>query len=432
MSAPTIIHRRTTPLIGRYCPEGDKSLSHRALLFAALAEGKSTIRRFLVGGVTRAMLRCLTALGVTWHLDEATHTLIVDGVGLKGFKTPSEPLNCGNSATTFRLLAGALAGAGIACTLDGSEGLRKRPMARIVDPLNLMGAKITSTNGCAPLTFTPAPLHSLYYTLPVASAQVKSCLILAALSGDSPSAVIEPGPSRDHTELMLSAMGARVKNFSEGYGAVILPQETPLKPLDTELAGDISSAAFLMVAATIVPGSDFVIEHVGVNPTRTGIIDALTAMGAKITIEPKGLLAGEPIADIRIQSADLQGTSIAGDLVVRMIDEFPAFMIAAACATGETIVRDAAELRTKESDRIAMMTAQLKACGIDIEEYPDGFRIQGTGHLPGGATVSAHGDHRVAMSMALAGLVAERPIAIEGFEMLNESFPDFPKVLELL
>ncbi len=432
MSAPTWIHRRHAPLIGSYTPEGDKSLSHRALLFASLAEGKSTIRRFLIGGVTKAMLRCLTALGVAWELNEQTHVLTVEGVGLKGFKTPSEPLNCGNSATTFRLLAGALAGAGIACTLDGSEGLRKRPMDRIVDPLNMMGASIQATEGCAPLTFTPSKIQSLYYTLPVASAQVKSCLILAALSGDSPSAFIEPGPSRDHTELMLASMGARVKSFSQGYGVVVLPQETPLNPLDTELAGDISSAAFLMVAATIVAGSDFRLLKVGVNPTRTGIVDALVAMGAKITFENEGVLAGEPIADVRIQASCLHGTTIEGDLVVRMIDEFPAFMIAAACATGETLVRDAAELRTKESDRIAMMTQQLKACGVEIEEYPDGFRIRGTGIIPGGATVSANGDHRVAMSMALAGLVAKQPIAIDGFEMLNESFPDFPKVLELM
>lgn len=425
------ISKRLVPLTGAYRPEGDKSLSHRALLFAALAEGKSTIHRFLIGGVTKAMLQCLADLGVVWELDEATHTLVVHGVGLKGFKSPTAPLYCGNSATTFRLLAGAIAGAGIACTLDGSEGLRKRPMGRIVEPLSILGAEIEANNGCAPLVFKPATMGSVNYVLPVASAQVKSCLILAALSGNSPSAIIEPGPSRDHTERMLASMGARVKSFSEGYGVVILPQECPLRPLDIELAGDISSAAFLMVAATLVPGSDFRLERVGVNPTRTGIIDALRAMGAKITLENEGLMAGEPVADIRVQSAALTGTSIEGDLVVRMIDEFPAFMIAAAMATGETRVRDAAELRTKESDRIAMMTAQLKAVGVDMDETPDGFVIRGTGRIPGGATVQAHGDHRVAMSMALAGLVAETPVVIEGFEMLNESFPDFPKVLEL-
>ena len=423
---------RSRPLIGSYRPEGDKSLSHRALLFASLAEGESTIRRFLIGGVTRAMLRCLKALGVAWTLDEEQHLLKVKGVGLKGFKTPTGPLDCGNSATTFRLLAGAVAGAGVACVLDGSEGLRKRPMARIIDPLRMLGAEIESPNQCAPLTFKPATITSLNYALPIASAQVKSCLLLAALSGNAPTAILEPGPSRDHTERMLAAMGARVKNFSEGYGAVVLPQAEPLKPLDTELAGDISSAAFLMVAATLLPGSDFLLEKVGINPTRTGIVDALRAMGADITFENETEMAGEPVADIRIRAVDtLHATTIQGDLVVRMIDEFPAFMIAAACATGDTVVREAAELRTKESDRIAIMAANLQQLGVAIEEYPDGFRISGTGKIPGGATVSAHGDHRIAMSMALASLRAEAPVSIENFEMLNESFPDFPRVLDL-
>ncbi len=429
------ISKRTTPLLGTYAPEGDKSLSHRALLFASLAEGESVIERFLVGGVTKAMLRCLRALGVEWQLDEATHTLTVKGVGLHGFKTPEAPLDCGNSATTFRLLAGAIAGAGIHCVLDGSEGLRKRPMGRIVDPLRMMGANVHGAGEpetcTAPLTFDPGTIASLNYVLPVASAQVKSCLILAALSGNAPSAFLEPGPSRDHTERMLASMGARVKNLSQGYGAVVLPQEGALQPLRIALAGDISSAAFMMVAATIVPGSEFVLEDVGINPTRTGIIDALRAMGADITLEDERTMAGEPVANLRIRATALHGTSISGDLVVRMIDEFPAFMIAAACAQGETIVRDAAELRTKESDRIAMMTTELRALGVEIEEYPDGFRINGTGIINGGATVYAHGDHRIAMSLALAALVAEAPVTIDGFEMLNESFPDFPRVLAL-
>ena len=296
----------------------------------------------------------------------------------------------------------------------------------------MLGAEIESPNQCAPLTFKPATMSSLNYVLPIASAQVKSCLLLAALSGNAPTAILEPGPSRDHTERMLAAMGARVKNFSEGYGAVVLPQTEPLQPLDTELAGDISSAAFLMVAATLLPSSDFVLEKVGINPTRTGIVDALRAMGADITFENESEMAGEPVADIRVRAVEqLHATSIQGDLVVRMIDEFPAFMIAAAYASGETVVRDAAELRTKESDRIAIMAANLQRLGVAIEEYPDGFRISGTGKIPGGATVSAHGDHRIAMSMALAGLRAEAPVAIEHFEMLNESFPDFPRVLAL-
>ena len=428
----TVIAPRTVPLRFSYRPEGDKSLSHRALLFASLAEGTSVVRRFLVGGVTRAMLRCLKQLGVEWTLDEATHVLTVRGVGLHGFAAPDAPLDCGNSATTLRLLAGAIAGAGIPCTLTGSEGLRKRPMERIVEPLRLMGADIEAAEGGrAPLTFRPADLSSLNYVLPIASAQVKSCLLLAALSGNAPSAILEPGPSRDHTERMLAAMGARVRNLSQGYGAVVLPQATPLQPLDIELPSDISSAAFLLVAGSVIPGSELLLQGVGVNPTRTGILDALRAMGADITLENPGFCAGEPVADLRVRAAPLRGVSISGDLVVRMIDEFPAFMIAAAAAHGETVVRNAAELRTKESDRIAIMAAELTKLGVQIEEYPDGFRILGTGAIPGGADVSGHGDHRVAMSLALAGLAAQRPVAIEGFEILNESFPDFPRLLTL-
>lgn len=426
------IGRRVGPLVGVYRPEGDKSLSHRALLFAALAGGESVIRRFLIGGVTRAMLRCLRQLGVEWALDEGAHVLRVRGVGLHGFSVPVDALDCGNSATTFRLLAGAVAAAGIPCTLTGSEGLRRRPMGRIVEPLRLMGADVADCDGRAPLTFRPAPLHALAYALPVASAQVKSCLVLAALAADGPCAFSEPGPSRDHTERMLAAMGASVRALEPpAHGVVTLPLAAPLRPLDIELPGDISSAAFLLVAASILPGSDFTLRQVGVNPTRTGILDALRAMGADIAVLNETVLAGEPVADLRVRAAALTGTSIHGDLVVRMIDEFPAFMIAAACARGETLVRDAAELRAKESDRIAIMAAALAALGVDIEEYPDGFRIRGTGRIAGGVSLDAHGDHRVAMSLALAALVAERPVAIQGFEILGESFPDFPRVLAL-
>ncbi len=423
---------RTAPLTGDYRPEGDKSLSHRALLFAALAEGESVIRRFLVGGVTRAMLRCLRQLGVAWELDEAAHLLRVRGVGLRGLRAPAAPLDCGNSATTFRLLAGAVAGAGVPCVLDGSEGLRKRPMGRIVEPLRAMGADVEAVDGHAPLTFRPAPLHPLAYALPVASAQVKSCLILAALSADGPCAISEPGPSRDHTERMLAAMGAAIRTLDPpAHGAVVLPQTAPLRPLDLELPGDISSAAFLLVAATILPGSDLTLRQVGVNPTRTGILDALRAMGADITAANAATLAGEPVADLRVRAAPLRATDVSGDLVVRMIDEFPAFMIAAACAQGRTVVRDAAELRAKESDRIAIMARALRAIGVRVEEFPDGFAIDGTGAIAGGATLDAHGDHRVAMSLALAGLVAREPVAIGGFGILAESFPDFPRVLAL-
>lgn len=420
------------PLKGVYRPAGDKSLSHRAALFAALAKGESRIEHFLVSGVTRAMLDALTALKITWSLSDE-RVLTVEGKGLKGFTSPGmeTPVDCGNSATTFRLLAGALAGAGTACVLDGSEGLRKRPMARITEPLQEMGVDlILSSYGGAPLILKERPLtqalKGIHHVLPVASAQVKSCLILAALSGDSETVLEEPGPSRDHTERMLRAMGAAVD--VSGSKVTVYPLERPLKPLNTALAGDISSAAFLMVAAAIVPGSKVRIEKVGLNPTRTGIIDALRLMGASITITDETEMAGEPVGDILVEGSGLKGVTLEGDLVVRMIDEFPAFAVAAALARGETVVKDAEELRYKESDRISMVCGELRKLGVMVMELPDGFRI--TGGKIGKGTVDSHGDHRLAMSLIVAGLRAEEgSVVVDGAEVMAESFPDFTACL---
>ncbi len=420
--------KKGRPLKGAYRPAGDKSLSHRASLFAALAEGESVIERFLVSGVTRAMLRSLTALGIAWELSP-DHTLRVAGKGLRGFTPPAAPLDCGNSATTLRLLAGALAGAGIPCVLEGSPGLRRRPMNRIADPLAAMGAQIElAPNGGAPVAMKGGALKGIAYAQPVASAQVKSCLMLAALSADSPTVLTEPGPSRDHTERMLAAMGAKIETAP---GKVtVYPQAAPLKPLCTALAGDISSSAFLMVAAAIVPGSEVRLERVGLNPTRTGIIEALRLMGASIAVEGESEMAGEPVGDLVIRGSRLTGVELGGDLIVRMIDEFPAFAIAAACAEGETRVRDAEELRHKESDRIAVMCGELLKLGVKVREFPDGFLLSG-GPVRGGAA-EAHGDHRLAMSLALAGLVSEEPVAVHGAEAMNESFPDFAQCLREL
>lgn len=423
-----LIAQTGAPLKGSYRPAGDKSLSHRAALFAALAEGESVIERFLVSGVTHAMLRSLTALGIVWELSP-DQTLRVAGQGLCGFTPPAAPLDCGNSATTLRLLAGAVAGAGTPCVLDGSEGLRRRPMGRIADPLSAMGAQIElAANGGAPIQMKGGSLKGITYAQPVASAQVKSCLMLAALSTDSPSTFTEPGPSRDHTERMLAAMGAKIETAPGRI--TVYPQTAPLKPLRTALAGDISSAAFLMVAAAIVPGSEVRLEKVGLNPTRTGIIDALRMMGASITVENEMEMAGEPIGDLVIRGSRLTGTALGGDLIVRMIDEFPAFAIAAACAEGETRVNNAEELRHKESDRIAVMCGELHKLGVKVREFPDGFAIEG-GPVRGGS-VAAHGDHRLAMSLALAGLVSGEPVAVHGAEVMNESFPDFAACLRAL
>ncbi|MEI6210017.1 MAG: 3-phosphoshikimate 1-carboxyvinyltransferase [bacterium] len=427
-----LIVQSENPLRGEVIVPGDKSLSHRAALFAALAEGESVVDRFLVSGVTRAMLDVLTGLGVAWQVKE--QRLTVCGTGLNGLRAPVVPLDCRNSATTIRLLAGAVAATGIDATLDGSAGLRRRPMNRIVEPLRRMGVEITpAANDCAPLhlhgRLPDQPIHTMDYTLPVASAQVKSCLLLAALGADKPVTLREPGPSRDHTERMLRAMGVRVETPAP-HTVTLHPPTEPLQPLHMQLAGDISAAAFLIVAATITPGSEILLRDVGLNPTRTGLLDALRAMGADIRATNLREWSGEPVGDLLVRHSQLRATRVAGDLVVRMIDEFPVFAVAAACADGVTEVREAEELRHKESDRISALAHELQAIGVAIEPLPDGFRI--TGGPVAGGTVTPHGDHRIAMSCAVAGLVARAPVIVEGAEIMHESFPAFGETLQAL
>lgn len=411
------------PLQGCVTLPGDKSLAHRAALFAALADGVSTIRNYPDSGVTRAMRGALEALGVPSRL--ADGILRVEGNGMRPFPNSGATAYCGNSGTTIRLLAGAVAATRSAAVLDGSAGLRKRPMNRVADPLRLMGADVATADGHAPITLAPAPLHGIDYTLPVASAQVKSCIELAALGADAPVTLHEPGPSRDHTARMLRAMGATV--ISAGLAETVHPAAS-LKPLDGTLPGDISSAAFLLAAAAIVPGSRVTVADVGLNPTRTGVLDVLSAMGARISTANLRDEFGEPVGDVTLEAAPLHGVEIAGDLVVRSIDEFPALAAVAAFAEGETVVREAEELRYKETDRIAAIVAQLGALGAEVEERPDGFTVRG-GTLKGG-TARANGDHRLAMSMALCGLRA--PVAVEGAEILNESFPEFESLVASL
>ncbi len=411
------------PLQGSVSLPGDKSLAHRAALFAALADGVSHVRNYPDSGVTRAMRGALDSLGVPSSLHDGV--LTVTGNGLRPFPKPDAAGYCGNSGTTIRLLAGAVAGTRSSATLDGSEGLRKRPMNRIADPLRLMGADIDTADGHAPIAIRPAPLKGVEYTLPVASAQVKSCIELAALGADGPVTLHEPGPSRDHTARMLRAMGAKVT--SNGLTEVVYPTAT-LKPLEGTLPGDISSAAFLLVAAAIVPGSQVTVKGIGLNPTRTGVLVVLSSMGAGIATSNLHEEFGEPVGDVTLTAATLHGVEIAGDLVVRSIDEFPALAAAAAFADGVTTVREAKELRFKETDRIAAIVTQLGALGVDVTEYPDGFSISG-GTLKGGTT-HANGDHRLAMSMALCGLRA--PVSVEGAEILNESFPEFEGLLTSL
>jgi 3-phosphoshikimate 1-carboxyvinyltransferase len=416
---------------------GDKSLSHRAALFAALAEGESRVENFLVSGVTRAMLDALTVLGVRWSLDGTT--LTVQGLGLQSQSVlPPVALNCGNSATTLRLLTGALAAWDRAAVLDGSPGLRRRPMGRIIEPLQQMGVAIVAEQGCAPLTLaaSPRPLRRIDYRLPVASAQLKSCLILAALAADGITTLAEPGPSRDHTERMLSAMGVRITGAAPRADGWLLtniepPRPLVLTPLQMQLPGDMSAAAFLMVAALITPGSEVIISGVGLNPTRTGLLETLLEMGGRIEISNQRQQAGEPIGDLSIRHSQLTGVRIGGARVVRMIDEFPVFAVAAACARGTTIVADAQELRHKESDRISALGGELRGLGVDFRETADGFMVMG-GNVMNGGLVDPHSDHRLAMSLAVAGLVAREPVEIQGAEIINESFPGFESALSAL
>ena len=423
-----------SPLNGTLAVPGDKSLAHRAALFAAVAEGDSEIHNYPDSGVTRAMRGALASLGVDSSWSDGV--LRVSGRGFRPFPNVGATAFCGNSATTIRLLAGVLAGTGSEAVLDGSEGLRRRPMDRVVDPLVAMGARVAGTPGvaadgravaCSPLCFGKAALKAVDYALPVASAQVLSCLQLAALGADGESHFIVPGPVRDHTVRMLSAMGADIRQM--GLESFVRPLARPLTPLFGALPGDASSAAFLFAAAAIVPGSSVTVTGVGVNPTRTGMLDILSRMGVKVSYANAREVLGEPVADVTVEAAPLNGVVVDGDLVVRAIDEFPALAVVGAFAQGALIVREARELRYKETDRIAAIVAQLRALGAHVDEFPDGFCVHG-GTLTGGRA-HAHGDHRLAMSMALCGLRA--PVVVEGAEILRESYPTFePSVLSLM
>ncbi len=412
---------------------GDKSLSHRAALFSAIAEGESAIDNFLDAGVTRVMLRSLSGLGVAWDLSDGC--LTVPGKGLGGLRSASRDLDCGNSATTLRLLAGALAAAGIKAVLDGSQGLRSRPMNRIVEPLRRMGVLIEATpQGTAPLRISARakdqPLTALNYTMPVASAQVKTCLLLAALAADAPTTIGETELSRDHSERMLTAMGVDIRSI--GTQVTLYPSHpVKLDALRMRLPGDISSAAFLIVAALITPGSQITLEKVLLNPSRTGLLDALQGMGANITIWNQTEQAGEPVGDLTVCSSELSAMDVDASLAVRMIDEFPAFAVAALFARGRTVVRGAAELRHKESDRITSLCAELRKLGGWVDEFADGFTIHGGRRLTGGG-VDPYGDHRLAMALAVAGLASEEPVGIRGAEIIAKSFPNFIEVLRSL
>lgn len=390
-------------------------------MLSAIADGESEITGFLEGADSLATLKAFRQLGVEIQGPELGHVL-VKGVGLHGLRPSPAALDMGNSGTSMRLLTGLLSGQYFATELIGDASLSKRPMRRVIAPLARMGACITATaEGTAPLRIEPAEgLHGIRYAMPVASAQVKSSLLLAGLYAEGETCVIEPAPTRDHSERMLSAFGCGVRRD----GACVCVQGgARLKGTAIAVPGDISSAAFFLVGASIAVGSDVTLTGIGVNPTRTGVIDILKAMGADITLLNPRDQGGEPVADVRVRAAPLKGIRIPPDQVPLAIDEFPALFVAAACAQGETLLRGAEELRVKESDRIQTMADGLQTLGIEAEPLPDGMRIQG-GNFRGGS-VDSHGDHRVAMAFAMAGLCAREPIEVRNCANVNTSFPRF-------
>ena len=418
-------------LHGEITVPGDKSITHRALLFGALAEGPSRVKGFLDGGDCRATMGCLRALGVAIN-QTVVDELVIHGPGLHDWQEPDDVLNCVRSGTTMRLLAGLLAGQAFFSVLTGEPQLRRRPMDRVVQPLRQMGARIMGRQGgrLPPLSISGARLQGTEYVLPIASAQVKSCVLLAGLYAEGPTVVVEPAPSRDHTERMLRARGVPLE--SQGTRHTLQgPTLSNLSRLDTVVPGDFSSAAFFLVGALLLSGSEVLLRGINTNPTRTGLLDALRNMGANFSLLDEREEGGEPVADLAVCAQSLHGVEVGGDLVPRMIDEFPIFALAATQAQGITRVRDAAELRVKESDRIATIVEALRILGAHIEARPDGFDIEGPTPLRG-TLVDSHGDHRLAMTLAVAGLLAVGGTTITNAESIPDSFPGFEDRLRLL
>ncbi|GIX06234.1 MAG: 3-phosphoshikimate 1-carboxyvinyltransferase [Candidatus Poribacteria bacterium] len=404
---------------------GDKSISHRVAIFGALAHGTTVVDGFLTSLDCLNTLQALRQLGVPVRQEGSR--VWIEGVGLDGFRESPEPIDVGNSGTAIRLLAGLCAGQPFRTTLTGDASIRRRPMDRIVRPLRMMGAQVSGVDGdrYAPLTIRGGSLRAIHYRSPVASAQVKSCVLLAGLYADGPTAVTEPALSRDHTERMLTAFGAKVER--EGLTVTVWPRPQ-LRAQRWTVPGDFSSAAFFLVAGLLMPDAEWVLKGVGINPTRTGLLDALRAMGGRIELENERLVGAEPVADLRVFSSRLVGAEFRGEWIVRMIDEIPVLALAASQAAGETIVRDAQELRVKESDRIATIAETMGRLGVQVETYPDGFRIVGPQPIRSGSC-SSFGDHRIAMTAAVAGLLADGPVRIEDVACVETSFPGFWKVL---
>lgn len=430
---------RTAGLRGTLTVPGDKSISHRAVMFGALAEGETRIRGFLKGADCLSTINCFGRMGI--EIEELTGpdkepVIIVHGKGLHGLKEPAVILDVGNSGTTTRLISGILAGQNFTSILSGDASLNSRPMKRIMTPLSLMGAEISSIkeNGCAPLLIKGHPLKAIHYDSPVASAQVKSCILLAGLYADGQTSLTEPALSRDHTEKMLRSFGADVR--SSGTTCTITPPDA-LKGQEINVPGDISSAAYFIVAGLITPNSEIEIKNVGINETRAGILKVCRAMGGDITYKNLREAGGEPVADLIIRSSFLKGTVIEGDIIPTLIDELPVIALMSCFAEGETVIKDAHELRVKESDRIEIVSRNLKAMGADVIPTEDGFIInsrQDPGYTPvlHGNRIDCAGDHRIAMTFAIAGINADEETVITDSDCVEVSYPDFFGQLESL
>ncbi len=420
------IYPQKTPLRGTIRVPGDKSISHRAIMLAALADGTSHIIDWLPAGDTLATLAIFRALGVSITAEEKNSQqwdLHIEGRGLHGLQRPSSPLDSRNSGTCMRLLTGIMAGQPFPSLLDGSEQLRKRPMSRIITPLAAMGAQITAENGRAPMQITPSPLHGTRYEMPMASGQVKSAILLAGLYAEGETAVYQPAPARDHTERMLSAMGIPITT-ADGW-VTMGAGERHLSPFTLMVPGDISSAAFPLVAAAVVPHSQVSVEGVGYNETRTGLLDILDEMGAAFTVKNERVTGGEAAVDLTTVFSEMHSSDVGGgDTVVRAIDEFPIWAVAASQAAGRSQLSDAAELRVKEVDRISRLAGELRKLGLSMDEKPDGFAIDGPVRLHG-AEVDSHDDHRLGMALAVAGLVANSPTTVHDAACIADSFPAF-------
>lgn len=436
-------------LKGEITIPSDKSISHRAVMFSSLAKGISVIENFSKGADCLSTLEVFKSLGVQAEFRDE-HTLIIDSQ--KGLMEPKNDLYCGNSGTTMRLMSGILAGQKFDSVLTGDESLSKRPMGRVIEPLRLMGANIEGTKAggqegklIAPLKICGQELHGVDYVSKIASAQVKSCVLLAGLHAEGKTSFTEPYLSRNHTELMLEYLGANIEvkkarrqEGKKSYEQPLLPscppalvivQRSILQPKTIAISGDISSAAFFIVAALIVPDSEIILKNVGLNPTRTGILDIVQKMGGHVEILDKKTVSNEEVGDLRVKYSQLQGCTIEGDIIPRLIDELPVIAVLATQAQGKTIIKDAQDLRHKESDRIKAIVTELKKLGANIEETPDGFIIEGKTSLKGDAQVETYHDHRLAMSLYVAGLICENPILINGFEWVNISFPEFENLM---